>query len=329
MKLVSILIPVYNTQEYLEQCVMSVIKQSYKNLEVILVDDGSTDKSDVICDIFAEKDDRIRVIHKKHEGIVSARLEAAKLANGSYVMNIDSDDYIDSDMIGKLVEITNKTNADIICSGYIKEKENGSFKRANNIESGIYRNNKLNIIRNNLIFSGFFYQPGIMPFISSKMIKKEIYLEFQSEVPLEVTRGEDVAVMFPLLLEAKNIIINNNLTHYHYRKNPSSICHRWDEKHFEKKEILYKYLDLRITDLNQKRLLEYYKLFGIICGMIKLKEYVSIPLQARCTYLEREMQRFSIDKEILLDQKVLNSKYSKCVNSLRNRDFFSFFEFME
>lgn len=96
--LISIIVPVYNVESYLEQCIDSILAQSYKNLEIILVDDGSTDRSGDICDRYAEKDSRIHVVHKANGGLSSARNAGLKICHGDYLGFVDSDDYIDPDM---------------------------------------------------------------------------------------------------------------------------------------------------------------------------------------------------------------------------------------
>ena len=96
---VSIIVPVYNVEKYVERCIESIIKQSYKNLEIILIDDGSKDNSGKICDEYAEKDNRIKVIHKKNGGLSDARNTGLNIADGEYICFIDSDDYIHKDLV--------------------------------------------------------------------------------------------------------------------------------------------------------------------------------------------------------------------------------------
>ena len=117
MEKISIIVPVYNIEEYIEKCVKSITKQTYKNLEIILVDDGSTDSAGKICDKLAEKDERIKVIHKKNGGLSSARNAGMKKATGDYICFIDGDDYISKDycelMYNALIErIINSKNDD-------------------------------------------------------------------------------------------------------------------------------------------------------------------------------------------------------------------------
>ncbi len=113
-KLVSIIIPVYNVEEFLNECVDSVLSQTYKNLEIYLVDDGSTDNSGTICNDYLSKDKRIKVIHKKNGGLSSARNIAMDVMNGEYVYFLDSDDYISTDMIEKYVSLMDDFDADIV-----------------------------------------------------------------------------------------------------------------------------------------------------------------------------------------------------------------------
>lgn len=119
MKKVSIVIPVYNVEKYIRECLDSIINQTYKNLEIILVDDESKDKSGIICDEYAIKDSRIKVVHKKNGGAASARNIALDLLTGDYISFIDSDDYVASQYIEYLVKYLEQNNADIsICSYY-------------------------------------------------------------------------------------------------------------------------------------------------------------------------------------------------------------------
>ncbi len=112
-ELVSIIVPVYNVEQYLEKCVNSIINQSYKNLEIILVDDGATDNSGKICDELAKLDNRIKVYHKENGGLSDARNYGVERATGEYIGFVDSDDYIDPEMYEKLYEAIKKENVDV------------------------------------------------------------------------------------------------------------------------------------------------------------------------------------------------------------------------
>lgn len=122
--LISVIVPIYNVEKYLTQCIESIINQTYKNLEIILVDDGSKDNSGKICDEYQKKDSRIKVIHKENGGTSSARNEGLEISTGKYIQFVDSDDYIDLDMIEFLYKILKEENADIsMCSYYKLNKD--------------------------------------------------------------------------------------------------------------------------------------------------------------------------------------------------------------
>lgn len=122
---ISIIIPIYNVEKYLEKCLNSIINQTYKNLEIILIDDGSTDKSSTICDEYCEKDKRIKVIHKKNEGVSTARNEGLKASTGKYIIFIDPDDYVANNHIEILYKCMIDKNVDLVISNAIDVNEEG------------------------------------------------------------------------------------------------------------------------------------------------------------------------------------------------------------
>ena len=117
-ELVSVIVPVYNVELYLKFCVESIIMQTYENLEIILVDDGSKDGSPHICDAFLNKDKRVRVIHQQNQGLSAARNAGIEVARGKYFTFVDSDDYIRKDMIERLVNLVERKKVDIACCEY-------------------------------------------------------------------------------------------------------------------------------------------------------------------------------------------------------------------
>lgn len=125
MNKVSIILPIYNVEKYLEKCVNSVINQTYQNIEIILVNDGSKDSSGRICDELVESDNRIKVIHKKNGGLASARNAGYEMATGEYIMYIDSDDVIKNDIAEKCVSAMEKKRSDVVIFGYEKMSEDG------------------------------------------------------------------------------------------------------------------------------------------------------------------------------------------------------------
>lgn len=135
----SVIVPIYNVGEYIDLCIESISKQTFKDMEIILVDDGSTDLSGNICDQWKEKDGRIRVIHKQNEGVVKARKEGTRLANGRYITFVDGDDWIDDDLYQAVVPLLNKYNADVICYGItVQKKDGGNYIEECLVDKGLY-----------------------------------------------------------------------------------------------------------------------------------------------------------------------------------------------
>ena len=123
---ISVIVPVYNVERWLDRCVTSIVGQTYKNLEIILIDDGSTDKSSEMCDAWSRLDDRIRVVHKANGGLSSARNEGLGIAMGARIAFVDSDDWIDSEMLATMNRWMDEQSAvDVVMCGTIKNYENG------------------------------------------------------------------------------------------------------------------------------------------------------------------------------------------------------------
>ena len=127
---VSVVLPIYNVEKYLNRCIKSVINQSYKNLEIILVDDGSPDNCPTLCDEWAKKDNRIKVIHKKNAGLGYARNTGIENATGEYICFFDSDDYIALDTIEKAYSLAVQEKSDMVVFGFCNVKANGETGKA-------------------------------------------------------------------------------------------------------------------------------------------------------------------------------------------------------
>lgn len=127
-ELISVIIPIYNVSAYLERCIESVVRQTYRHLQIILVDDGSTDRSGEICDEWEKRDGRIEVYHTLNRGLVRARKFGLDKSRGGYVCFVDGDDYIDTNMYEELSEQIVKHDADFVHSGYIEERGGGGQK---------------------------------------------------------------------------------------------------------------------------------------------------------------------------------------------------------
>ena len=136
--LFSVIVPIYNVEEYLYECIDSVLSQTFKDFKLILVDDGSPDKCAAICDAYAEKDKRVVVIHKPNGGLVSARQAGMKKASGEYIVNVDGDDFISSDMLSEAYYIIQKCNPDIVGFSLNRCSPDGTDIQHDYAQEGLY-----------------------------------------------------------------------------------------------------------------------------------------------------------------------------------------------
>lgn len=238
---ISIIITVFNVEKYLEKCLDSVINQTYHNLEIILVDDGSSDNSFEICNQYAKQDKRIRVIHKKNEGLVRARKTGINAATGGYIGYVDADDWIEPQMYQKLYETICDKGADVVAAGRIEEHSYGSVICKNKIEPGVYKEAGLKNLYSKMLYSGKFYEFGLYPTVWDKLFKRELLLRNQQQVPDCINIGEDVACVYPCLLEA-NIICVLDECYYHYRKHGESMLSTKDNEYSTRVCKLHQYL---------------------------------------------------------------------------------------
>lgn len=190
--LISVIIPVYNAQKYLRRCLNSVKNQTYKNLEIILVDDGSTDRSPRICDEYARKDRRFKVIHKSNGGVSSARNVGIKISGGGYIVFVDSDDWLTRDSINILYTKLKNTDADLCCGNYYSV-----------LVSGL----KLNRFYSDTEFSleNFYelaaFAGGAFPAWAT-LFKREL---IQNDFPTDVCLHEDTVFVYKYLLNCEKV----------------------------------------------------------------------------------------------------------------------------
>ena len=224
--LVSIIVPVYNAGSYLSPCVESLTSQTYRNIERILVDDGSTDGSGKVLDAYAAKDAGIRVIHKKNGGLVSAWKRGAAEASGRYVMFVDSDDWIDPDFAERLMAQATGRDDEIISAGYVIERENGKKQEVQSSAlPGIYEGEKLMELQNELL--GHESRRVILS-RCMKLISRKLLLANETYTDESVRMGEDLTVMLPCLYTCGRLVLVDGCFGYHYRFVDTSMVHRYN-----------------------------------------------------------------------------------------------------
>ena len=251
LKKISVVIAVYNAENYMDICVESVTNQTYKNLEIILVDDGSTDRSGKKCEEWGERDRRIKIIHKENGGAVSARRAGTRAATGDYIGFVDADDWIEPDMYELMADIGIMEDVDIVSVEDIREYEDRrSHVERIRLEEGIYKGEDfLNDILANIIDTEIFFQwnipmHGWQHLFKSGLLRKNLKL-----IDLRVRRGEDMLCALSCYFNAESAALLKKPL-YHYRQVPNSARNTATKKNLEG----LVYLTNRLLDIGRNNL---------------------------------------------------------------------------
>lgn len=242
---ISIIVPVYNSEKFLEKCILSVLNQTFKEFELILINDGSTDRSKEICDYYRNKDNRVKVVHKFNTGVSETRNIGLDISTGEYVCFIDSDDYIDSRMLEELYNYTENGYIDIIVSGmYFERYDNGSWE--NKIEYyEAYNIQQIKYLIKNLFESYLLYNPV------GKLYKKEIIDIHNIRFDKNMSFGEDPVFNCEFMKYISNIK-NIDKCYYNYVKHgDTSLSIRYDKSKYESNKKMHNELT---------NLMEYYQI---------------------------------------------------------------------
>ena len=226
MDTISIIIPVYNTIQYINQCLESVCNQTYPHLEIICIDDGSTDGSEKIIDNFAKSDNRIITIHQENHGESNARNIGLKKATGEYIAFLDCDDWIELDMYQKMVNTMQSEDVDIVAGNWFSETQNNSYVVTNNknVDIGKFNREKLLVY----IYERDEYKS--FAYMWNKLYKKKLFYNKENNLILfdeNLRLGGDVLYLAQLVLNSNNAIYLDQ-PFYHYRQREDSGCHTKD-----------------------------------------------------------------------------------------------------
>lgn len=250
MHKISIIVPVYNVEKYLERCVNSILSQTYENIEIVLVNDGSPDNSPAMCDQYAKEDKRIKVIHKENGGLVSAWQAGVRASEGVYLCFVDSDDWIEPDALSQMYALRCTGNAgtgedssdkkEIICCNFVIDRSTGD-----GVDSGEYRETKHYHELEPGIYEGEQLETEIKDHLlghENRMISMSRCMKLFSRGLIEdnmkycnpdITFGEDVNIVLPALLDCERLVIMEEALFYHYFYNYDSMVHKYDKKLYE------------------------------------------------------------------------------------------------
>ncbi len=296
---ISVIIPVYNVEKYLKRCVDSVRCQTLKNIEIILVDDGSPDKSPMLCDEYAAEDARIRVIHKKNGGLSSARNAGMKIASGKYIFFLDSDDWIDVDGLELLFNTAERHQVDFVRYRPFRNNWPGLpentpviFERSRQIPSGYYDKELMIrlVYHKMLITSDLMMGPivGAWSFLCRRDFLTQNDLFFDENILF----SEDLLFSAQVIVAANNFYYIEHACVYHYFYNPDSISKSFRAKRWDAcKKIIS----------GSQNLFAQYEAFDFAPQVMRLKWFCVFLALGEMKYLKTRMEKLTYCKTILDD----------------------------
>ena len=289
--LISVIVPVYKVEKYLEKCIESVLKQTYTNLQIILVDDGSPDNCGKICDEYAKKDSRIEVIHKANGGLSDARNVGISKAKGRYIGFVDSDDYIKEDMYEILLNLIKKYDADVsICNLYDVIDGNECIR---NKENGIREYSRLDILKKVLL------DKNIQSYAWNKLYEKELFDEIKYPIG---KKYEDIGTTFYLFEKCNKIVVTSEPEYYYLKRADSLVNNVTESTILDYTEIIiqrYIYIKQNIKELRKYN--NYYLAKTLITAHNDIENLENIS--------EEMQQRYKKLYELVLEIIKSNSKY--------------------
>ena len=250
--LLSVIVPAYNREKEIGRCLDSILGQTYSNLEIIVVDDGSADDTAAVCAAYAKKDNRIRIIHKENAGAIAARRTGVENAQGEVVTFVDSDDFIEPAMYESMMAIYDKYEPDVITSGYYV---NGGRDEIYHdlIAEGYYDKEQIRSrIVPRMMFDFKAGTQGIMPSLCNKLFNKIKVLKCIQNIDPRVSLGDDAAVVYQVIAQADSMYIMKN-SWYHYINNRNSMCHACEAEVFGRIAVVQKEFERIFVELNMLR----------------------------------------------------------------------------
>lgn len=248
---VSVIVPIYNTEKFLRKCIESIVNQTLQEIEIILINDGSTDNSHNICLEYAEKyPEKIRYINNKNIGCSATRNLGIELAKGEYIAFVDSDDYIEKGMYKEMYEVTRNKNLDVVVSGIIYED---SFNKIQGIS----------IPQNIKFYYDYFKVNNRLANPVNKLFKKDVILINKINFPLNTHSGEDIVFCFKFLSQTKKIF-SLPKAYYHYVNHGLNSIYNFEKRKgiFISFKELYDYLLKNTLFIDKKLMKKFYELFN-------------------------------------------------------------------
>ena len=317
--LVSVVVPVYNVEKYLDRCVQSIVNQTYENLEIILVDDGSTDNSASMCDNWAKADRRIKVIHKINSGLGMARNTGLDSVCGKYIFFFDSDDYVNIEIVEKCVTAAEKNNSEVVVYGLCDVYDNGKTSEKEIVaDKTVYVGDE---VKNEVLPGMFTYSMGFGISSCGKMYSlskiKELNLKFKSEKEII---SEDAYFILELFPHINNVSIIKESLYYYYKRS-NSLTHSYKADRQMKNDVfLIKCIELAHQNNLSQQVINHITARYHMYSITAMKQIVASDLSAK----EKELELNKVMKS-----KVLHDSLTDGALRLHNKRLSLFYVFLK
>lgn len=301
----SIVVPIYKVEKYLRKCIESILNQTFSDFELILVEDGSPDNCPRICDEYANKDSRIKVIHKTNGGLVSARNEGIRNSSGKYIVYVDGDDWISNNLLQVVNDkVLSKYQPDMIVYSAYRQFDDYKKEIPYDIEEGFYDKKKLE--KN--IYPYMMYDPRkpfcnglIFPVAWNKIFKRELLINHYCKDE-RIKMGEDNAFVFECLLEAQAVYFCKDILYFYNQLNIGSMTNNYDSERFENNKILTDYIESRIGNRNSiiDKQVNAFKTYWLIMAVFhEIKSGRSIIVASK--HIKQKIKKTQVLKGIFFD----------------------------
>lgn len=309
--MISIIVPCYNCEDTIDRCVDSIVKQTTSKYEIVLVDDGSVDKTGEICDRYSREDERIKVVHQKNKGLMAAWKCGVEAAQGDYIVFSDSDDWIEDNLIEKLGIILARYNVDVITYGITVEFENKKIFQKNNLLEGLYKKQDIEYKILPRYFSDGKMESGvIIPSRCCKAVRRQILIDNMKYLDDSFSVGEDDLTSFAIFTDVDSIYNIDNYYPYHYCRHHGSMMGNYSDDTVKKIQTVHQELVkiAKVRHFEYETQIDYYFIDNLLVIIKKILE------NRECLYLNKKEQLEKIrhirqmDK-FLCDAKTMTKKY--------------------
>lgn len=304
MNLISVIVPVYNIRQYLEKCIESIIDQTYRNLEIILVDDGSTDNSGEICDFYSNKDSRINVLHQENKGLSAARNAGMKVARGDWLAFVDGDDWIESNMFEKMLDIGKEYDADLVLSRFKFATAKIEFEKENDHDA-------ISIFEGSELIEEYIQKKKncmISPSVWDRLYKKEI---LDGLLFPEGRVHEDICFTVDVFCRCKRAVyIDHPFYNYRVDRGESISNSGYDIKRIEDTIVLTEMAERHLIEYKQESLAKqlYLELYLLLTNIYLQLQDISTRQYIKNYRMKNRNKMVSIfgDKNIPVKKRVLS-----------------------